>query len=87
MSVWFLKIGKSWKSVFSGEIRIKMNSKERVLTTFGHRAPDKVPRWCGSSPEFWEKSKKFLHLDDEGLRIRFGDDFRRITAPYLDKHG
>jgi len=64
-----------------------MNSKERVLTTFDHRIPDRVPRWCGSSPEFWERSKKALKLDDEGLRIRFGDDFRRITAPYLDKNG
>jgi uroporphyrinogen-III decarboxylase len=64
-----------------------MNSKERVLTTFSHRTPDRVPRWCGSSPEFWNKSKKALNLDDEGLRIRFGDDFRRITAPYLDQNG
>jgi uroporphyrinogen decarboxylase len=64
-----------------------MNSKERVLTTFDHRAPDRVPRWIGASPEFWEKSKKALNLDDEGLRCRFGDDFRRITAPYLDKSG
>jgi len=64
-----------------------MNAKERVLTTFAHRQPDQVPRWCGSSPEFWEKSKKALNLDDEGLRLRFGDDFRRITAPYLDKNG
>ena len=64
-----------------------MNSKERVLTTFAHREPDRVPRWCGSSPEFWDQSKKALNLDDEDLRIRFGDDFRRITAPYLDKNG
>ncbi|MFA6126558.1 MAG: uroporphyrinogen decarboxylase family protein [Bacteroidales bacterium] len=64
-----------------------MNSKERVLTTFAHREPDRVPRWCGSSPEFWEKSKKALSLDNEGLRLRFGDDFRRITAPYLDENG
>lgn len=64
-----------------------MNSKERILTTFQHREPDQVPRWCGASPEFWDKSKRALSLDDEGLRLRFGDDFRRITAPYLDKNG
>jgi len=64
-----------------------MNSKERVLTTFDHREPDRVPGWCGSSPEFWNKAKKFLNLDDEGLRVRLGDDFRRITAPYLDSCG
>jgi hypothetical protein len=86
---WFCgrKIGKSWKSVISAQIRISMNAKERVLTTFDHRAPDRVPRWCGASPEFWTKSKSALQLDDEGLRVRFGDDFRRITAPYLDKNG
>ncbi|MFO7615962.1 MAG: uroporphyrinogen decarboxylase family protein, partial [Bacteroidales bacterium] len=64
-----------------------MNSKERVLTAFSHREPDLVPRWCGSSPGFWEKSKRALNLDDEGLRIRFGDDFRRITAPYAGVSG
>jgi len=64
-----------------------MNSKERVLVTFDHREPDKVPRWCGSSPEFWENARQVLNLDDEGLRIRFGDDFRRITAPYIGFSG
>jgi uroporphyrinogen decarboxylase len=64
-----------------------MNSKERVLTTFNHQAPDRVPRWCGASPEFWEKSKSALSLNDEGLRLRFGDDFRRITAPYINQDG
>ncbi len=64
-----------------------MNSRERVLTTFDHREPDKVPRWCGSSPQFWDHAKKVLSLDDEGLRIRFGDDFRRITAPYIGTSG
>ena len=64
-----------------------MNSKERVLMAFDHREPDKVPRWCGSSPDFWENSKLTLGLDDEGLRIRFGDDFRRLTAPYLGPDG
>ena len=59
-----------------------MNSKERVLTAFNHEEPDLVPRWCGTSPEFWEKAKKELNLDDEGLRIRLGDDFRRIFAHY-----
>jgi hypothetical protein len=64
-----------------------MNSKERVLVTFDHREPDKVPRWCGSSPEFWDNAKAALRLDDEGLRIRFGDDFRRLTAPYIGLSG
>lgn len=59
-----------------------MNSRERVLTTFEHRQPDRVPIWCGASPEFWEKAGKRLQLEDEDLRIRFGDDFRRVFAGY-----
>lgn len=59
-----------------------MTSRERVLTTFEHREPDRVPAWCGASPEFWEKAKKELSLDDEGLRRLFGDDFRRVYARY-----
>jgi uroporphyrinogen decarboxylase len=59
-----------------------MTSRERVLEAFDHREPDLVPKWCGASPEFWDKAKEELELDDEGLRIRFGDDFRRVVAPY-----
>ena len=59
-----------------------MNSRDRVLTAFAHEEPDRVPRWCGSSPEFWSKAKSTLQLDDEGLRRRFGDDFRRVFARY-----
>jgi len=59
-----------------------MTSKERVLTTFNHKEPDRVPMWCGASDEFWIKAKNELKLDDEGLRIRFHDDFRRVFAKY-----
>ena len=59
-----------------------MTSKERVLTTIKHQEPDRVPMWCGASIEFWAKAKKQLNLDDESLRIRFHDDFRRVTAVY-----
>ena len=59
-----------------------MTSRERVLTAFAHQEPDRVPCWCGSSPEFWARAKNQLQLDDEGLRVRFGDDFRRVTAMY-----
>ena len=41
-----------------------------------------MPAWCGSSPEFWAKAKAALGLDDEGLRLRLGDDFRRLSAPW-----
>jgi len=55
-------------------------SRERVLTAFTHEEPDRVPMWCGASVEFWDKCKKHLGLDDEALRIRFHDDFRRVFA-------
>ncbi len=59
-----------------------MTSRERVLTTFAHEEPDRVPVWCGASDEFWAKAKRELALDDEALRVRFGDDFRRVGAEY-----
>lgn len=59
-----------------------MTPRERVLLSFGHREPDRVPRWCGASPEFWEKAKGSLGLSDEALRLRLGDDFRRVAARY-----
>jgi len=33
-----------------------MTSRERFLTTFAHVEPDRVPRWCGASPEFIAKA-------------------------------
>ncbi|MCK5849265.1 MAG: hypothetical protein KAH23_00010 [Kiritimatiellae bacterium] len=60
-----------------------MTSRDRVLAAFQYEQIDKVPRWCGASQEFWDKAKQALNLDDEGLRLRFGDDFRRVIAPYV----
>ncbi|MHC4566438.1 MAG: hypothetical protein ACYTE3_11820 [Planctomycetota bacterium] len=57
-----------------------MTSRERVLVAFEHEEPDRVPCWCGASVEFWDKAKRQLQLDDESLRIRLGDDFRRVFA-------
>jgi uroporphyrinogen decarboxylase len=59
-----------------------MTSRERVLAAFEHVEGDRVPAWCGASVEFWEKAKSQLGLDDEGLRLRVGDDFRRVYARY-----
>jgi uroporphyrinogen decarboxylase len=60
-----------------------MISRERVQAAFEHQEPDRVPRWCGASPEFWAKAKRQLQIDDdEALRRRFGDDFRRVWARY-----
>jgi uroporphyrinogen decarboxylase len=61
---------------------MSMTSRERVMLAFQHVEPDRVPTWCGSSPEFWESAKVRLGLDDEGLRLRLGDDFRRVSAGY-----
>ena len=61
---------------------MQLTSRERVLASISHTEPDRVPAWCGASVEFWEKAKQQLNLDDEGLRVRFGDDFRRLFARY-----
>jgi len=54
------------------------------MTTFAHDEPDRVPAWCGSSPEFWAKAKRELGIEtDEGLRLRFADDFRRVWGRYV----
>ena len=57
-------------------------SRERVARVFRFKDPDRVPRWCGASPEFWDKAKRALSVDDEGLRSRLGDDFRRVYARF-----
>ncbi len=60
-----------------------MTSRERVLAAFAHEEPDRVPAWCGASPEFLAKAKAHLEINDtEDLFVRFGDDFRRVTAAY-----
>jgi len=61
---------------------LRLTSRERVLAAFAHEEGDRVPAWCGASPEFWEKAKRELQLDDEALRVRLGDDFRRVHARY-----
>jgi uroporphyrinogen decarboxylase len=60
-----------------------MTSRERVLAAFAREEPDRVPAWCGASPEFLAKAKAHLGITStEDLFLRFGDDFRRVTAPY-----
>lgn len=60
-----------------------MTSRDRVLTTFAHRPPDRVPLWFGMSTRFIDKAKRELGLaDEEALRRRLGDDFRRVFASY-----
>ena len=61
----------------------KMTSRERVLATFAHEEPDRVPAWLGASPEFKALARQYLGLpDDESLHRYLGDDFRRVYARY-----
>jgi len=62
--------------------RLRMTSRERVLCAFGHIEGDRVPIWCGVSPEFWAKARQHFGLNDEELHQRFGDDFRWVWARY-----
>lgn len=56
-----------------------MTSRERVLKAMAHQEPDRVPMWCGMSPEFMGKAKKGLHASSEDdVLSRFHDDFRRV---------
>jgi len=41
-----------------------------------------VPCWCGASTGFWAKAQRELGMGDENLRLRLGDDFRRVYARY-----
>lgn len=60
-----------------------MTSRERVLTTFKFGEPDRVPTWLGASPEFINKAINKYNLDNEEELLQlFGDDFRRVIAPY-----
>ena len=60
-----------------------MTSKERVQAAFDFRQSDRVPCWLGASPEFLNKAISELSLNnEEELRQLFGDDFRRVIAPY-----
>ena len=61
-----------------------MTPRERVMGAFAHEEPDRVPSWCGASPGFLGKASSGLNMDEEGFRRRIGDDFRRVTAPWVD---
>lgn len=64
-----------------------MTARERVLTAFAHQEPDRVPMWHGLSDHFIKKACRELDLaDEEALRLRLGDDFRRVFARYALPH-
>lgn len=60
-----------------------MTSRQRALTAFAHREPDRVPCWLGASPEWRLLAREYLGLqDDEALSEYIGDDFRRVHSAY-----
>jgi uroporphyrinogen decarboxylase len=61
-----------------------MNSKERVLTTFEHREPDRVPLWYGASEGLTGKLIRYCSVkDEEELMQRLHIDFRRVRERYV----
>ncbi len=60
-----------------------MNSKERVLTTFANRAPDRVPVNYVANPGINKRlMDHFKARDGEGLLKALGVDFRAISPKY-----
>ncbi|MHB9092431.1 MAG: uroporphyrinogen decarboxylase family protein [Chloroflexota bacterium] len=60
------------------------SSKERVLSTFEHRKPDRVPLWYGASEGLTAKLVKACQVsDEEALMRRLHIDFRRVHERYV----
>jgi uroporphyrinogen decarboxylase len=62
-----------------------MNSKQRVLTSFGHQQPDRVPIDYTANPGIDLRLKQHFGLeasDHEGLLLALGVDFRSVWASY-----
>jgi len=62
-----------------------MNAKERVLTAFASRQPDRVPINYSANADIDLRLKRHFGLapdDREGLLVALGVDFRGIGAPY-----
>lgn len=60
-----------------------MTPRETVLAAFAHRPTPKLAKWLGASSEFMALAMKALDLpDEEALRLRLGDDFRRVGSSW-----
>jgi uroporphyrinogen decarboxylase len=58
-----------------------MTPRETVLEAFAHRPTPKLAKWLGASSEFIAIAAEELGLpDEEALRLRLGDDFRRVGS-------
>ncbi len=61
-----------------------MTSRERVLTTFEHREPDRVPLWYGASEGLTSALMRECGVkDEEALMRRLHIDFRRVHERYV----
>jgi uroporphyrinogen decarboxylase len=59
----------------------KRSSREIVLDVFDFKEVERIPKWLGASPEFVTLAASTLNLpDEEAVRIRMGDDFRRVFS-------
>ena len=66
-------------------LKKKMSSKERVLTTLARQEPDRVPIDYDANPGLDRRLKDHFGLQPDdwaGLRDRLGVDFRGASAPY-----
>lgn len=54
------------------------SQKERFLASFERRSQPAVSRWLGASREFIALACAELGVDEEGLRVRIGDDLRWV---------
>jgi hypothetical protein len=60
-----------------------MTPRETVLAAFAHKPTQHLAKWFGSSPEFIALAVDSLGLaDEEALRQRLGDDFRRVGSTW-----
>lgn len=61
-----------------------MNSKERVLATFEHREPDRVPLWYGAAEGLTARLIERCGVEsEEALMRRLHIDFRRVREQYV----
>ena len=61
-----------------------MNSKERVLLTFDHKEPDRVPLWYGATEGLTRTLMEQCKVsDEEALMRRLHIDFRRVRERYI----
>ncbi len=58
-----------------------MTPRETVMEAFAHRPTQELAKWLGASPEFIALAAEDLGLaGEEELRLRLGDDFRRVGS-------